>query len=201
MTPAHHATLAGLAFALGASVGSFLNVCVWRLPRGESLIRPGSRCPKCEHAIAARDNLPVIGWLALKGRCRNCRAPISPRYPAVEAAVGLIFAGITLADLASDPLDPFDRGVGAVALRLAFHLGLAAFAVTTALIERDRRRGLHDRPAPASPTTAALAAVSALAATLTADASGLVLSLLLLSSSLARLIPARPSVVRTQPPG
>ncbi|HZZ41732.1 MAG TPA: prepilin peptidase [Tepidisphaeraceae bacterium] len=79
-------------FALGASVGSFLNVVVWRLPRGESLSKPPSHCPKCNTPLAWYDNIPVFGWLALRGKCRYCREPISARYPIVEAAGGVLFA-------------------------------------------------------------------------------------------------------------
>lgn len=78
-------------FAVGTVVGSFANVCVHRLPRGESVVFPGSRCPSCRSAIAARDNVPILSWLLLRGRCRSCRAPISPRYPLVEAATGALF--------------------------------------------------------------------------------------------------------------
>ncbi len=70
---------------LGACVGSFTNVVVWRLPRQESVVFPGSHCPKCGHSIRWYDNLPVLGWLLLRGRCRDCHARISWRYPAVEA--------------------------------------------------------------------------------------------------------------------
>ncbi len=78
-------------FALGASVGSFLNVVVWRWPRGESLISPPSHCPRCQHKLAWRDNIPVFGWIFLRGRCRYCAEPISMRYPIIEAITGLIF--------------------------------------------------------------------------------------------------------------
>ena len=77
---------------LGACVGSFLNVVVWRLPREESLVTPPSRCPKCGTKLAWYDNVPVLGWLWLRGRCRYCALPISPRYPIVEAVTGLLFA-------------------------------------------------------------------------------------------------------------
>ena len=80
-------------FALGACIGSFLNVVVWRLPREQSLISPGSRCPKCLHALAWRDNIPVFGWMMLKGKCRYCQASISARYPIIEFITGLLFAG------------------------------------------------------------------------------------------------------------
>jgi leader peptidase (prepilin peptidase) / N-methyltransferase len=87
------AVLAGI---LGAVVGSFLNVVAYRLPRGESLLRPGSRCPECGTPIKPYDNVPVLGWLWLRGRCRACRAPISWRYPAVEAITGLLCAAVVL---------------------------------------------------------------------------------------------------------
>lgn len=79
-----------LVFLLGACVGSFLNVVIHRLPRGESLIAPRSRCPSCESAIAWYDNLPVLSWLLLRGRCRRCSEGISVRYPIVELLTALI---------------------------------------------------------------------------------------------------------------
>lgn len=84
--------MAALIFAavLGGCLGSFLNVVVWRLPAGMSLVRPGSFCPKCGHPIRFRDNIPVFGWLFLGGRCRDCRAPISFRYPLIEFICALI---------------------------------------------------------------------------------------------------------------
>ncbi|HXT67202.1 MAG TPA: prepilin peptidase [Nitrospiraceae bacterium] len=74
---------------LGALIGSFLNVCIFRLPRGESIAWPGSHCPSCAHAIAFYDNIPLLSYLWLGGRCRACRAPISIRYPIVEATNAL----------------------------------------------------------------------------------------------------------------
>ncbi len=82
------------AGVLGLSVGSFLNVCVGRLPRGESLIRPRSRCPRCGAAIAWYDNIPVFSWLVLRGRCRSCREPISWTYPALELLTAAIWVGL-----------------------------------------------------------------------------------------------------------
>ena len=77
---------------VGASVGSFLNVCVHRLPDRRSIVRPGSACPACGHPIAWHDNIPLLSYVLLRGRCRHCRARISPRYPLVEAATALLFA-------------------------------------------------------------------------------------------------------------
>jgi leader peptidase (prepilin peptidase)/N-methyltransferase len=75
----------------GLMIGSFLNVCISRLPAGESIVSPASRCPKCGKPIAWRDNIPVLGYLVLGGKCRNCRTPISPMYPAVEAVTAICF--------------------------------------------------------------------------------------------------------------
>ena len=97
MTPSHHLVLALVIFVLGLCVGSFLNVCIHRIPIGLSVLHPRSRCPSCSTAIRARDNLPVLGWLILGGKCRDCRARISPRYPIVELTTGLLFAGAYLA--------------------------------------------------------------------------------------------------------
>jgi len=81
------------AFILGAVVGSFLNVVIHRVPRRLSIVRPGSACPSCSTPIAWYDNLPIVSWVILRGRCRSCRTPISIRYPLVETAAGLLAAG------------------------------------------------------------------------------------------------------------
>jgi leader peptidase (prepilin peptidase) / N-methyltransferase len=85
-----------LAGIVGAVVGSFLNVVIHRLPRGESLVHPRSRCPSCGTQIAEYDNVPIVSWLVLRGRCRYCGAPISPRYPVVELLTALTFAAVVL---------------------------------------------------------------------------------------------------------
>ncbi len=87
--------LAGAALAFGLVVGSFLNVVIHRLPRGESVVWPGSRCPGCGRGIRPHENIPVFSWLFLRGRCAGCNAPISIRYPLVEAATGLVFVAFT----------------------------------------------------------------------------------------------------------
>jgi leader peptidase (prepilin peptidase)/N-methyltransferase len=112
--------------ALGLVVGSFLNVVIWRVPRGESLIRPGSHCPACSTPVRPRDNVPVLSWLALRARCRACGTRISARYPLVEVGTAVVF-GVLAARL------------GAVAALPAF-LYLAAVGVALALIDWDTRR-------------------------------------------------------------
>ena len=87
------AVLAGL---LGLAIGSFLNVVIYRVPAGESIVRPASRCPSCGAEIRNRHNVPVFGWLVLRGKCYDCKAPISARYPLVELVTGLLFAAVTL---------------------------------------------------------------------------------------------------------
>ncbi|HAH08439.1 MAG TPA: prepilin peptidase [Elusimicrobia bacterium] len=82
--------------AFGLCLGSFANVLIHRLPREESIVRPRSRCPKCAAPIAFKDNIPVLSWLLLRGRCRNCREPISGRYPAVELLLGLLGAALAM---------------------------------------------------------------------------------------------------------
>lgn len=97
MTPAELITLELKIFLVltGALIGSFLNVCIYRIPRGQSIVFPGSRCPKCGAAIKPWNNVPVLAWFWLRGRCADCRAPISIRYPLVEAAnAGLWFLAL-----------------------------------------------------------------------------------------------------------
>jgi leader peptidase (prepilin peptidase) / N-methyltransferase len=94
MTLAYAAVLAGV---FGLLLGSFINVVAYRLPRGESLAFPGSHCPACDAAIKPYDNVPVLSWLWLKGRCRACRGSISARYPIVEAATAALLVAVILA--------------------------------------------------------------------------------------------------------
>jgi len=85
-----------LIFILGLIVGSFSNVCIYRIPRNESIIFPASHCPKCRSNISLKDNIPLISYILLKGRCRNCKSKISIRYPVVEFLTGLIYLIIYL---------------------------------------------------------------------------------------------------------
>ena len=83
--------LACFSFGLGACIASFLNVVIWRVPRGESIVSPPSHCPKCNAAIKWYQNIPILSWLALRGKCANCKASISPRYILIETLGGVLF--------------------------------------------------------------------------------------------------------------
>lgn len=113
-------------FAFGACVGSFLNVVVYRMPRNESISFPPSHCPKCGKGIAWHDNIPIVSWLVLRGRCRHCGVKISPQYLLVEAATGLLVVGLYLAYFV------FDVRAEAGALRLGG--SLAMFIAHAALL-------------------------------------------------------------------
>jgi len=133
---------------LGLTVGSFLNVVAHRVPRGESVVSPPSACPACGAPIRARHNVPVVGWLVLRGRCYDCRAPISARYPLVEAGIGLLFA-LTAIRFADD-------------LRLLpAYLCFAGIGVALALIDLDVRRLPNVIVLPAYPVLALLLAIDA----------------------------------------
>jgi leader peptidase (prepilin peptidase) / N-methyltransferase len=80
-----------IVFWLGAAIGSFLNVVIYRVPAGLSILWPPSRCPKCLHQLGMGENIPILGWLLLRGKCRHCRTPISPRYPLIETITAVIF--------------------------------------------------------------------------------------------------------------
>ncbi|GIG24240.1 prepilin peptidase [Cellulomonas denverensis] len=134
---------------LGLLVGSFLNVVIWRVPRGESVVSPPSACPRCGHRIRPRDNVPVLGWLLLRGRCRDCAEPIPVRYPLVEAGTGVLFAlacGWTVA-----------RGTPWL---LPAALYLAAIGVALTLIDLDTRRLPDAIVLPSYPVLLALLAVA-----------------------------------------
>src|SRR5687767_15955633 len=87
---------AAFVFLIGASFGSFLNVCISRWREGLSVVKPRSRCPKCGHQIKASENIPILGWLMLRGRCSSCGERISIQYPRVQLLVGLIWLGAFL---------------------------------------------------------------------------------------------------------
>jgi leader peptidase (prepilin peptidase)/N-methyltransferase len=133
------------AALFGALIGSFLNVVSYRLPRGKSLVAPPSHCPRCDHPIRPWHNLPVVGWLLLRGRCHDCGAPISARYPLVEAATALLYAGVVVRF-------GLDRD-------LWLPLALVTFLVPIALIDVDHRIIPNRLTGPAALAAVALAAV------------------------------------------
>lgn len=120
------ALVAVVAGVVGVVIGSFLNVVIWRVPRGESVVSPPSHCPGCDTPIAPRDNVPLLSWLVLRGRCRHCGERISVRYPLVELGTGLLFALVAW-------------HVG-LSWELPAYLYLAAIAVALALIDIDVHR-------------------------------------------------------------
>ena len=120
------AVVAGL---LGLAIGSFLNVVIYRVPADLSVVSPPSRCPNCGTTIRNRHNVPVFGWLVLRGKCYDCKAPISPRYPIVELLTGLLFAGMTLRILHLD-----------LAWALPAYLYFVAIGVALAMIDIDHKR-------------------------------------------------------------
>ena len=132
-----HLLLAVLGAVLGLALGSFLNVVVYRVPLGQSIAFPASHCPTCETPLKRRHNVPVLSWLLLRGRCAYCAAPISARYPLIEAATGAVLAG------AAYGYRPFAL------------LGVVAALWLTAFVAL--RRADYDRaqlvPVPTTPTT------------------------------------------------
>ena len=146
---------------IGLAVGSFLNVVVHRVPAGLSVVAPSSACPRCDHAIRARDNVPVLSWIVLRGRCRDCAAPISVRYPLVELATALLFALVVLRF--GPPLAGATNGrTAAVAtIELVAMLYLMAISVALALIDLEVHRLPNSVVLPAYPVIAVLLAVAA----------------------------------------
>ena len=119
--------LAAALFVFGCVIGSFLSVVAHRLPRGEGFVTGRSKCPECGAEISARDNIPVVSWLLLRGRCRSCGEPISPRYPLIEVGLGALWAATYLI---------LEDGPG---YQLALGLVLCALLVTITLTDLDLR--------------------------------------------------------------
>jgi leader peptidase (prepilin peptidase)/N-methyltransferase len=156
MTLFHHAILALLFIIVGSCVGSFVNVCAYRLPRAMSLIRPSSRCPRCGAVIRKRDNVPVVGWFVLRGRCRHCRCAIPARYMVVELALGFLFAGVYLLAIALGPGDLWERaGAPAMLAVLLASWTSLAFGTARALVRHDAQKALSEPDAGASNPPAA----------------------------------------------
>jgi leader peptidase (prepilin peptidase)/N-methyltransferase len=132
---------------VGLVIGSFLNVVIWRVPRGESIVSPPSHCPGCGHEVRPRDNIPVLSWLLLRGRCRDCGTHISARYPLVEAGTAVLFGVLTLAIGLEPELPAF--------------LYLGAIGVALAMIDIDVRRLPNAIVLPSYPVAAALLTLAA----------------------------------------
>lgn len=138
MTPL---TIFLLVFAglLGLIIGSFLNVVIYRVPAGIPLTRP-SQCPHCDAPVKPWQNVPVVSWLVLRGKCANCKAPISARYPLVELATGVAFVGVVWFVVDPSTGSVSSGGVVALVLVAAAYLYLAAISIALTLIDLDTRR-------------------------------------------------------------
>lgn len=137
----------------GGCIGSFLNVVAYRMPRGISVVWKPSHCPKCGHPIRARDNVPVLGWLLLRGKCRDCGGPISPRYAIVEAVMGAVFFVLAYAELFSGganlPGGPLTTSTGAlgnlwnpqwpIICIYVYHCVLLSLLTSVLLISQDKQ--------------------------------------------------------------
>lgn len=147
MEPLQHAYVAFVA-VLGLVIGSFLNVVIWRVPRGESVVSPPSHCPHCDEPIRPLDNIPVLSWLFLRGRCRKCAAAISPRYLGVEVLTGLTF-GLLACNFG-------------FTWQLPAYLYLASAGIALAFIDLDTKRLPNALTLPSVPIMAALLLIPAL---------------------------------------
>ncbi len=145
-----------LAAVLGLLLGSFLNVVVYRVPIGKSIVSPPSACPHCEHEIKPYDNIPVLSWLLLRGKCRNCAAPISARYPLVELATSVAFALVALGFAPAAFAATTSAGAVAAVLVMIAFLYLAAITIALALIDLDVHKLPNVIVIPAYAVSAAL---------------------------------------------
>lgn len=151
---------------LGTLIGSFLNVVVYRVPRGASIVSPPSACGSCGHEVRGYDNIPVVSWLVLRGRCRDCAAPISARYPLVELGAAIAFGLVAWRFVGDIPgafaAGAIGGGVAGILVLVAF-LYLAAVSIALALIDLDTQRLPNALVLPMYPVGAALLAGAALA--------------------------------------
>lgn len=175
--PGAELVLVAMAFIWGSILGSFVNVVIHRLPRGESVVTHGSRCPACGAAIRPRDNIPILGWLLLRGRCRDCGVAISAGYPAIEAGCGAIAAIIATAELSGfgSPLlvanrpgiDRLLSGDWRIALAWAIHtvipVAMLAWNLTAAMAATRAAKASRQHPAHDGCDAAALVVAAVLA--------------------------------------
>lgn len=146
--------IASFSGLIGVLIGSFLNVVIHRVPAGVSVVRPRSSCPNCSSAIRSIDNVPIVSWLLLGGRCRDCRTRISPRYPLVELATGLLFALVALWTVSG--LQSMPAADGASVLLVVAFLYLMAISVALTMIDLDTHRLPNAIVLPAYPVMLAL---------------------------------------------
>jgi len=157
--------LTGASALLGLLVGSFLNVVVHRVPAGASVVSPPSACPACGHAIRRRDNVPVLSWLLLRGRCRDCSVPISARYPLVELATAVLF-GVAAVLAVTATSDRASQSTAAQVVLLVALLWAMGMSVALTLIDTDT----HTLPnAVVYPSAVVLAVLLALVSALDGD--------------------------------
>lgn len=160
-----------LSGVFGLALGSFLNVVVYRTPRGKSLVAPPSACPHCGHQITALENIPVLSWLFLRGKCSSCSAPISIRYPLVELGTALFFVAVTLVMAPALFAAGSTQDAVATLLALVAFLVLASASVSLALIDIDTKTLPNAIVLPTLVTMAVLLGVSS---TLSGDLDALV---------------------------
>ncbi|TFD87756.1 prepilin peptidase [Cryobacterium serini] len=161
--------VAGLFGILGAVIGSFLNVVIYRIPAGRSIVSPPSSCSCCGARIRPYDNIPVLSWFVLRGECRDCRAPISPRYPAVELGTGVFFAIVALwvfstAGSGWAAVTANDNTLATQLIVLVAFLYLAAISVALAMIDLDTHTLPNKILLPAYPVAAVLLTAASLVA-------------------------------------
>jgi leader peptidase (prepilin peptidase)/N-methyltransferase len=126
--------------AVGALIGSFLNVVIYRVPLGRSVVSPPSACGSCGRPVRPYDNIPLVSWLVLRGRCRDCASPISVRYPLVELGAAVLFFFVAVRFLPSLPAPATTASIASTALVIVAFLYLAAISLALALIDLDVQR-------------------------------------------------------------
>lgn len=147
---------------VGAAIGSFLNVVIHRVPLGLSVVNPPSACPACTARVRPYDNIPIVSWLVLRGRCRDCGAPFSGRYALVELATALAFAGLAVLLLPGILAAPSTAALAAGLLELVALLYFAAVSIALAAIDLDTHRLPNSIVLPSYPVLAVLLGASAL---------------------------------------
>lgn len=147
---------------VGAAIGSFLNVVIHRVPLGLSVVNPPSACPACTARVRPYDNIPIVSWLVLRGRCRDCGAPFSGRYALVELATALAFAGLAVLLLPGILAAPSTAALAAGLLELVALLYFAAVSIALAAIDLDTHRLPNSIVLPSYPVLAVMLGASAL---------------------------------------